>query len=161
MNTIYQVSDYVIFRCKTEGDTDLSVLKLHKLLYYIQAWFLAFYGKKAFNEKFQAWIHGPVSKEIFNLYKEKYHIYSEINKKDIQDFNNINKINNNLKNHIDTILDYYARYTATQLELMTHEEKPWIEARNGYEPIQRCEVEINEDTMKEYYAERLKDDKKK
>ena len=68
MATIIQISDYVIFRCKAEGDTDLNCLKHQKLLYYIQAWHLAFFGIKAFEGDFQAWIHGI---KIQNIYTAK------------------------------------------------------------------------------------------
>lgn len=155
MATINQISDYVIFRCKAEGDTDLSALKHQKLLYYIQAWHLAFYQKPAFEADFQAWIHGPVNREIYELYKDKKYLYSEMNLEDITDTGVAEKLEDELKLHIDTILDGYAKFSATQLEIMTHQEEPWIEARKGFAPNQRCENIINNETMQKYYAARL------
>ena len=156
MATIFDVSDYVIFRCKSEGDTDLSTLKHQKLLYYIQAWHLAFFeGEKAFDGDFQAWIHGPVNREIYAFYKDSKYLYSELEIVDIKDINSINLLDEGLKMHIDSILDSYAKYTATQLEIMTHEEQPWIEARGGIAPNERCENIISDIAMQKYYSARL------
>ena len=155
VGTITQISDYVIFRIKSEEDGDLSALKHQKLLYYIQAWHLAFYGKRAFEGTFQAWIHGPVNREIYELYRDKKYLYSEMTLEDIINIDEITTINSELRIHIDTILDTYAKFSATQLELMTHDEDPWIEARKGYKSNQRCETIISDERMKEYYASRL------
>lgn len=158
MATIYQVSDYIIFRLKSEGNEDLSALKLQKLLYYIQAWHLAFFGKKAFDSDFQAWIHGPVNREIYDFYKDKKGLYSEILFEDIKDRNSINELDTELKEHIDNILETYAKFSATQLEIMTHQEEPWNEARKDCESYQRCENIISNELMKTYYATRLKNE---
>ncbi|HML85126.1 MAG TPA: DUF4065 domain-containing protein [Bacteroidales bacterium] len=155
MATIYQISDYVIFRCKSEGNVDLSILKHQKLLYYIQAWHLAFHNVPAFDASFQAWIHGPVNREIYELYKENKYLYSEMSIEDMLDPNVIDKLSSNIKEHVDIILDSYAKYSATDLEIMTHQEEPWIEARKGFKPNERCENDIKNETMTRYYAARL------
>lgn len=155
MATIKQISDYVIFRCKAEGDTDLSALKHQKLLYYIQAWHLAFYGKQAFEGDFQAWIHGPVNREIYELYRDRKYLYSEMTVEDMVEPDVVTKIDEEIKGHVDTILDAYAKFSATELESMTHQEEPWIEARKGYAPNQRCEKVIDPSLMQKYYSGRL------
>lgn len=156
MASVKQISDYVIFRLKSEGQTDLSVLKLQKLLYYIQAWHLAFFQRRAFEGEFQAWIHGPVNREIYDLYKDKKYLYSEINLDDISDPEVTEKLDEELKIHIDTILEAYAKFSGIQLEIMTHDEFPWVEAREGYKPNQRCEVSIKDTSMIDYYGARIK-----
>lgn len=155
MITINQASDYIIFRCKIQGDTDLSVLKHQKILYYVQAWYLAFYGVPAFDASFQAWIHGPVNREIYDLYKNKKYLYSEMNFEDIFIENIADTLDSEMKLHIDTILDSYAKFSAIELEIMTHKEDPWLEARKGYSSSQRCENIINNECMQRYYAARL------
>jgi uncharacterized phage-associated protein len=158
MTTITQISDYVIFRCKAEGDTDLSALKHQKLLYYIQAWHLAFYGEPACDSDFEAWIHGPVNREIYDLYKENKYLYSEMNIEDIKDANVAIDLDPEMKFHIDTILDSYAKFSATQLETMTHQEEPWIEARKGFAPNEKCTKVIRQETIQNYFASRLKNE---
>lgn len=156
MATVKQISDYVVFRIKSEGESDLSVLKLQKLLYYIQAWHLAFFKKRAFDSEFQAWIHGPVNREIYDLYKDKKYLYSEMNLDDIDDVDVMSKIDDELKIHVDTILEAYAKYSGIQLEIMTHNEYPWLEARKGYKTNERCEVPISDSSMIEYYGSRMR-----
>jgi len=155
MLDINQVCDYIIFRLKSEDNAQLSHLKLQKLLYYAQSWNLAFRGVPLFDGKFQAWIHGPVNRVIYNRFKDSKWIYSPINLNDIADKNVSEKISAEEKSHIDVVLEVYAPFTDTDLEIKTHSEAPWIEAREGYDPSQRCEVDLDEETMRTYYAARL------
>ena len=55
-----QVADWILSKVnKSAGDT-LSPLKLQKLLYYCQAWHYTIFNKELFDEKIEAWAHGPV-----------------------------------------------------------------------------------------------------
>ena len=45
----------------------------------------------------------------------------------------------------------YKGYSALRLREMTHEEEPWINARKGYGPADRCEVEITQQALREYF----------
>ena len=155
MLDINQVCDYIIFRLKSEDEAQLSHLKLQKLLYYVQSWNLAFYSKPLFSGKFQAWIHGPVNRVIYDRFKDSKFIYSPINLSDIINPNITELISHENKSHIDVVLEVYAPFTDTDLEIKTHEEEPWLEARNGYVASERCEVELNENTMHRYYNARL------
>jgi uncharacterized phage-associated protein len=154
MGKIVNISDYIIFRIKSEGDMDLNTLKHQKLLFYVQAWYLAFFEQPLFEEDFQAWIHGPVNREIYDLYKDNKNLYSELTIEDCKEIGAI-VLTDAEKSHIDIILDNYAKYSSTQLEYMTHNELPWIEARQGVSPYERCENIISKETMKNYYKERL------
>jgi uncharacterized phage-associated protein len=156
MYTANQIADYVIFRLISDEDqAELANLKLQKLLYYIQAWHLAFFDKVLFEGKFQAWIHGPVNREVYDRFKESKYLYSSIEIKDIQNVDLILDVTTDDRIHINTVLDSYAKFSATELEIMTHREDPWIQARKGYSDTQRCEKEIDEIIMKNYYKKRL------
>lgn len=154
MYSVFVISDYLIFSSKIEGRFNLSVLKHQKLLYYVQAWYLAFYGTKLFDSDFEAWVHGPVNKEIYDRYKESKYIFSELSLDDITN-DSFKDLSDDVKLHIDTILDSYGKYTASELERMTHEEKPWIEARVGLNEYERGDVIINPKTIETYYKARL------
>jgi|GEM_PF-735947 len=147
--------DYVIFRECSEGAEQLDALKLHKLLYYIQAWHLAFYKKPFFEGKFQAWVHGPVNRPIFDRFKDTKWIYTPFKEEDILNPKFIDSFNDDEKLHINTILESYSKFSGAELELMTHKESPWITARKGYVEVARCEVELNEEEMGNYYRARL------
>ncbi|AZI38537.1 Panacea domain-containing protein [Epilithonimonas vandammei] len=154
METVQNISDYIIYRLKSEGNQSLSFLKLQKLLFYTQAWHLAFTGDPLFDEKFQAWIHGPVSRQIFDNYKNSKYMYSEMTLKDIIS-ERYKSIKPEIKVHVDSVLDSYASFSSSELETMTHQEEPWLSAREGFDEYQRCEVEISEDLMRKYYGARL------
>lgn len=149
--------DFIIGRLD-ECTTSLSNLKIQKLLYYTEAWYLAFYEKSLFDEPFQAWIHGPVSLTIFQRFSDTKALYSSIEISDIRPDFKTEQLSQPIRDHILNVLDVYAPYTGYELEVMTHNEQPWIEARRGYTPDQRCEVNINQKTMQTYYAARLQDE---
>lgn len=155
MYSINAISDYIINACKIEGNFNLSVLKHQKLLYYVQAWHLAFHGKTAFDGEFEAWVHGPVNRTIYNLYKDTHFIYSDMNLDDIKDSDFANKLDLDIINHINSVLEAYASLSGSELEELTHREQPWLEARNGISPYSRCETTISEKTMADYYRRRL------
>ncbi len=156
MYTSNQIADFIIFRLTSEDNARIDNLKLQKLLYYTQAWHLAFYDNQPlFDGKFQAWIHGPVNREVYDRFKERKFLYSLINFQDIQNLDSISEISQPHQLHINSILEAYSPYSGNELEEMTHREEPWIEARKGYSPIQRCEVTIDEKLMGDYYRKRL------
>ncbi|HEX4335778.1 MAG TPA: type II toxin-antitoxin system antitoxin SocA domain-containing protein [Polyangiaceae bacterium] len=157
MNTarIDDVCDYVIART-IAGDAELNLLKLQKLLYYVQAWHLAFHGEPLFAGRFQAWVHGPVNREIYVRFKGTKSLYSDVTEADVRpDFDAERTLQPSARSHIDSVLETYAQYTGTQLEEMTHREHPWLAARAGYKPSERCESEIDEKHMAQFYRARL------
>jgi uncharacterized phage-associated protein len=158
MLSINTVCDYIILML-TEAGENPTLLKLQKLLYYVQAWHLAFYDNKMFNGKFQAWVHGPVNRDIYDRFVSgdpHFSLYSSVRVTDILDKDCTNKLPTTKKQHIDNVLEVYARYTGSQLEEMSHKEEPWLKARTGYAANERCEVNIDEDLMKEFYKKRIK-----
>ena len=155
MYTPNQIADYIIFKLNSDEQTMLSNLKLQKLLYYSQAWHLAFTDTKLFDGKFQAWVHGPVNRQVYERFKDTKFLYSPINLSDINEPDFIKAIDENAAAHISSVLDVYAPFSATDLEIMTHREEPWVRARHGYSPTERCDVEIDETIMREYYKKRL------
>lgn len=69
-NTARQVADYVIAFLAEHGDPTTN-LKLQKLLYYSQAWYLALYDLPLFDDRIEAWVHGPVVPPVYGAFKGK------------------------------------------------------------------------------------------
>lgn len=153
-HNINDTADYVIRRLTGDEAAPLIHLKLQKLLYYIQAWSLGIEGQTMFEGKFEAWVHGPVNREIYDRFQEKS-LYGFISADDMEKPDVC--LPDTDSDFVDYILDNYAGYSGTQLERMTHEELPWQEARRGYAPTDRCTVEISEHTMKLFYGQRWKE----
>lgn len=154
MATINQACDYTILMC-TDGGEKLNLLKLQKLLYYVQAWHLAFYNKPLFDGKFQAWIHGPVNRQIYDRFAETKTLYSEIGREDMTEGFDPEQIPKEERLHIDSVLEVYAPYTGSELEAQAHVEEPWVQARKGFRPTQRSEAVLDEGLMATYYGSRV------
>lgn len=131
---------------------NISHLKLQKLLYYIQSWHIVFFeGNKLFDDDFEAWVHGPVSKKIYDYFKEESKLHRELS---INDGINTDLTTNLDKEQIELINDVLNEYgdkSPYHLECLTHNEKPWIEARGGCSSNEICTNTINNDTIKSYY----------
>lgn len=154
--SVQDAADYIIVRL-TEARASLTVLKLHKLLYYVQAWHLAFFGKPIFSSGFEAWVHGPVNRSVYDRFAAEKSMYSRITKRDLRPTFSIDQIATSKRRHIDAVLEVYADFSDTQLEEMTHREKPWKKAREGYESNERCQVLMSNEIMRTYYGARLGD----
>jgi len=79
------IAKHILKICADHGD-NLTNLKLQKLLYYSQAWYLALNDETLFSDDIEAWVHGPVVSSVYQEYKKyRYH--------DI-DCDNIKKVKN-------------------------------------------------------------------
>lgn len=154
MININDVTDYIVVKL-TEGRQGLNVLKLHKLLYYVQAWNLAFGNGPLFPGKFQAWVHGPVSRDVYDRFVSSKGMYSSLRMEDVRPDFDPRAISEEARAHIDAILEVYGPLTGDQLEEMTHREDPWLNAREGLSPAARSEKVLSEDDMKNFYSKRL------
>ena len=58
--TVFDVAKYI-----AEKTGELTAMKLQKLVYYAEAWNLAWDGEPLFSENFEAWANGPVVPELY------------------------------------------------------------------------------------------------
>ena len=122
---------------------NMSHLKLQKLLYYVQAFHLAYFSSPLIDDDFEAWLHGPVSKKIFDKVKDFSLLYNDIEFKGDRD-KIIDAITHQLTSDqitlIDDVLVEYSTKTGQQLENLTHSEDPWILARKECGAWGRCHL---------------------
>lgn len=138
----------------------MSHLKLQKLVYYCDSYHLAYFDKELIKEQFEAWVHGPVCRELYNNLKDTSLLYSDIAidlsntkynpKKEIE-----LKLTTNQLELIKDVLDELTTWTGLELENATHNELPWIEARRGFLPAEKCEQQISKEIMKSFYKEEM------
>ena len=144
---IHKIADFYLSLAAEHGDI-LTHLKLQKLLYYSQAWYLALKGSPLFSDNFEAWIHGPANRSIFRRFKDyEYHPISECP--------TLPKLPLSIVKHLIQVFKVYGGRSALELELMTHKEPPWRRAREGYKPDESCRKVISLDEMKTYYRSRV------
>lgn len=150
MQTSYSdVANYFLALANETGDV-LTNLKLQKLVYYAQAWYLANFKNPLFKTDFQAWVHGPAIPELYREYK-KFGFSPITTKLKMTDV----KIDNKVRNFLEEVAKVYMPYGAFELESMTHNEKPWIDARDGCEADENCENIISQNSMRDYYGEKI------
>ena len=158
MITIKEATDYILSKV-CEPCRGVSPLKLQKLLYYVQSWHLALENSTIFDGKFQAWVHGPVNREVYDRFVAEYSLYTPILFEKLTDCNSdFSRIPNEDKLFIDEVLDAYAGFSGDQLEELSHRESPWKNARVGLREGERSERYIEESDMREYYASLCKQD---
>ncbi len=141
-----------------KGDT-VSHKKLQKLLYYVDAWHLVNFSSTIVDEDFEAWVHGPVIPSLYQQLKEfGFNDLKVINgeydtvDEEIQAIITKNNLSEDQLDFINSVLNKYGGLSSFDLELLSHSEAPWIEARNGYEPHQSCKVVIPKQRMHEFYS---------
>lgn len=141
-----------------KGDT-VSHKKLQKLIYYVEAWNLVHLDEPLINEDFEAWVHGPVVPELYQQLKEfGFNQIEVVNDEfdtideEIQAIIINNKLTENQLELIYSVLNKYGGLSSLELELLSHSESPWIEAREGYAPHQTCNKIITKARMKEFYT---------
>lgn len=129
---------------------EVTPLMLQKLLYFIQGIHMALYGSPMFREDCEAWVHGPVYPEVYDLFKDfKY------NPIDDSRFAVLGGMKDELteaeRKTIDFVVDTFGMYSGKALERITHKEEPWKTARRGYgESIPSNEL-ISKDSIRNYY----------
>ena len=138
------VARYIVANIDRNAGESVTPLKLQKLLYYIQAWALVFLDRPLFHEDFEAWAHGPALDSVYQEYK-KYG-WNAIPPGESAE------LEPEVEEHIENILSVYGDCSAKHLEMMSHSEAPWREARGGLPPVARSTAIISKDTMKEFYT---------
>lgn len=94
---------------------------------------------------FQAWVHGPVSPELWNDYKE--YGWNEIEQLKPND----EKFNKNILELLDAVWTTYGSKSGYELEAISHSEEPWLKARNGLSEFEISTKIIDPADMKNYY----------
>ena len=141
MADIFCVANYIL-----QNVGSMTTMKLQKLVYYCQAWSLAWDGEPLFEEDFQAWANGPVCPQLYYLHKGEFSVSKDYFNEHECDFSN---------DQIETmnaVIHHYGDKNPHWLSELTHKELPWREARKGLPPGSRCENIISKENMQEYYG---------
>ncbi|MEO1486898.1 MAG: type II toxin-antitoxin system antitoxin SocA domain-containing protein [Bacteroidota bacterium] len=148
------ITDYI----NSKGDT-ISPKKLQKLIYYVDAWHLVHFGSQLVDEDFEAWVHGPVVPELYHeLKKFGFNDIKVVNdeldtaNKRIRKTAKKSNLSEDQLELIFSVLNKYGSLTSYELEMLSHSEKPWLEARQGVPPHVRCTNKISRQTMKDFYS---------
>jgi uncharacterized phage-associated protein len=156
---LYTMSDYVVLFCQNMG-VSITPLKLQKLLYYIQSWHIAKFEKDTlFDTLPEAWVNGPVYRQIYDQYKSSFfknnNIQTKLNEEGLAKNLKTKQAELNLDEKqlilTNAVLDAYSQLSDERLVLMTHSEEPWNEVRKNLSPIERSDKKLSVDTIYNYF----------
>lgn len=140
MAKVHDVAAYIISRFK-----EIDAMKLQKLLYYAQAWALIWDEKPLFPAKIEAWANGPVVREVFKAYQGQYKISKA-------KFGDKTALSASERKTVDAVLKFYGPKSGYFLSQLTHQERPWKDARAGIAPGDLGDREITLAAMRDYYG---------
>jgi uncharacterized phage-associated protein len=143
--TAENVAKYLIYLASQAfvGDNKekegITNLKLQKILYFAQAYYLSKIGKPLFSDNIEAWAYGPVVPDVYKKFRSNKSnpIIDEEDKSVISDED---------KNNLRKIWGTFGGYSASKLVDITHAHTPWREASKLVSKI------ISHKAIKEYYA---------
>ena len=166
MVNIFDMAKYTILRLIQNGNS-ITPLKLQKILYYLQAWFLVYFKEeRLFEEQPEACVNGPVYRDVYDAYRDKG-IYSQLTLADIGvDEEAVPKVlgelhqSMNLSDEkwalIEQVLTHYGSMSQDRLVFLTHSQLPWNEARRGVPPFAYSDQKISFKSMYDYYSNAIR-----
>lgn len=136
MASVYEIAAHISARL---GSVDR--FKLHKLVYYVQAWSLVWRDQPAFVGPIEAWKHGPVASV---LQAELVHRGDGL-------VRSAKALSPEDAAHVDRVLVAYGHLSADDLIRLTHGEEPWLNARGSLPPTAPSSAEITHEAMRSFY----------
>lgn len=131
MATAIDVMKYIKSQQHITGE-----VQLQKLVYYAQAWSLAWDGTPLFHDKIEAWRHGPVVRSIYKR----------------TDDADATVLTARERATVDAVLAHYGKMYGAALRQMSHSEKPWADVWGDRAADDWCSDEISHDAMRRFYT---------
>lgn len=147
MTSVFDVAECILDGLKAlprHKQKKVTAWKLQKLVYYAQAWHLVWDEEPLFEEKIQAWAHGPVCPALYRRHKGSFSISTVKG-----DASNLSE---NERETVEVIVDHYGSFSGQELSDLTHSEPPWRDARKGLSPRERGDHVIQHTALVEYYG---------
>src|SRR5688572_5274230 len=107
--------------------SDLSPLKLQKILFFAAGWYAANRDQRLFDEDFHAWRHGPVVPGVYEEFKKFGSI--DLLEEDLSGY--AVQPNAELDDDLKSVLEHYGRMSAYELVARTHNEWVWRKNYGG------------------------------
>ena len=122
---------------------------LQKMLYYTQALYWLYYKKFLFEEDCEAWVHGPVYKTVYEIYKDYHYDCLE------ESYVVKPELTTDEKTIADLVIKYFGCYSGRILEKITHLETPWLKTREGLKEDERSDRIIDKQLIIDYFFQNI------
>ena len=142
MASVFDVAKYIL-----ESRGMMTAMKLQKLVYYSQAWSLAWTEEPLFDDEIEAWANGPVIRSLFELHRGMF----KVTARDLPNGDS-SVLSTDEKDTINSVLEFYGNKSPQWLSDLTHMEDPWKNARSGIPDYVRDNTIISKASLLEYYA---------
>ena len=137
MEKIINVAQYIFNEYKRVTEEIIDEMKLQKLLYFSQRETFAILNQPLFNEVFEGWKYGPVSREVRTVFTE----------------DGINTQTEDIKSEskyiINNIIQEYGALASWKLSALTHKETSWLNSRKGLKKEENGNVKIKMEDIRE------------
>lgn len=141
------IATWFINRADRAAGEAITHLKVQKLVYYADAWYLANFDRPLVKEEFEAWAHGPVARAVFQKYRD--------NGYEALPPERARTVPAEVVSFLEAIHKEYGKFGAKTLERMTHKEDPWKVTRGDLPPEAKCDRPITKLLTRNYYAGRI------
>ena len=129
---------------------EVTPLMLQKLLYFIQGLALSCLGRSLFPEDCEAWVHGPVYRPVYEMFRDfRYNPIEDTRFSLVE--GKAEGLEEEEREVIRRAAETFGRYSGKTLEQITHRESPWQEAREGLAPEEPGKIKIPQDAIASYY----------
>lgn len=148
MAEVIDVAEYILDKIGP-----MTAMKMQKLIYYCQAWHLAWTEHPLFEDKIEAWRNGPIVPSLYEIHKGHFKLHpgfffekpgARVPQPLIDSERDV----------VDRVLNYYGHRDPHWLSQLTHMEEPWKKAKSKVNGSQhdKSSNEITPHAMFEYYC---------
>ena len=137
MERIIDVAQYIFNEYKKITGEIVDEMKLQKLLYFSQRETFAILNEPLFNEVFEGWKYGPISREVRTIFTE-----DGINAK-------TKDIKSESKYIINNVIQEYGALASWKLSALIHKEISWLNSRKGLKKEENGSVKIKTSDIRE------------
>lgn len=151
MDRALSIASYLYSEYLKKVSNDMSEMRMHKLMYFLQRESLIESNVVLFDESFHGWKFGPILKSV------RFE-YIEAKQQNTEPFFQVDSdVSEETKGLVDKILNRYGKMSAWKLSALSHNEFSWVLSRRGLNPGENGDAELSLSAMKcDALRERIK-----
>jgi uncharacterized phage-associated protein len=147
---VLEIAHFFLSKIDSEKGDSITPLKLQKLVYYAQAWHYTVFNEALFDDKIEAWTHGPVVRSLWEKFKDVgKDTFIDTARLDVA----IVSFSNSTRTLLEEVNKIYGEHSGSYLEDLTHSEAPWKDARGNSSVYAASTNEITLKSLKAYYSQ--------